>query len=352
MKLGKRAAFALAAGSFCLLYTIFAIKPLETEYQFNPEWKIDVANPSTTKLSDDEEILPFKLGQSMGYFTTDGKVAAFVSFPYKASITEGAYVSYTANNSNATVYSPDGKELYRLKIEGFPHLTENKTFVFQPGGTSFVMCDEKGNAKWNYAGISPVSAFNTSENAVAAGFADGTICEFDLEGNLLNKFAPTGSNYPGIHGIDVSDDGKYLAVISGMDKQRFLLCYVDGHNSKIVHHSYMDSSDPLQKIVKFSKDNSTILYNHGPHISILDVASRKQADIDIKGHAIRIIEDKNNFFVLSKMKNTYSVYIIEKFATLTGSFSFEAQNAFIEAKDGKLYVGRDTHISCIKITRE
>lgn len=352
MKVSKKSAFAIVAISFCLLYIVFAIKPIDKEYQLNPEWKIDVANPQITTNPISEKKLYFKLGQSMGYFTPDGEVTRFISFPYKASINESGYVSYSENNSNATVFSPDGKELCTLKQSGFPYLSKNKIFIFQPGGTSFLMCDNEGNTKWNYSGISPISAFNTSENAVAAGFADGTICEFDLDGKLINKFAPTGSNYQGIYGIAVSNDGKLIAAISGMDRQRFLVFSIEGRNSKIIYHSYIDDEIPLQEVVYFSNDNKNVLYNHGRHISIFDIPSKKEVDIYINGHVLKIIENEKNFFVLSKNKDIFSVHIIEKFATLTGSFSFKAKHAFIETLDDNLYVGRDTQISCIKITKD
>ena len=76
---------------FCISYIVLAIKPLGTEHQFSPEWKIDVTNPSTVKPEEDSKLLPFKLGQTLGYFTPDGKVITFVSFPMKASISSKFY---------------------------------------------------------------------------------------------------------------------------------------------------------------------------------------------------------------------------------------------------------------------
>ena len=78
--------YIIFAAIFCVVYILFAIRPLGKEYQFEPEWKIDVTNPTISENSENEPLLPFKLGQSMGYFTPSGKVVNFVTFPQKSSI--------------------------------------------------------------------------------------------------------------------------------------------------------------------------------------------------------------------------------------------------------------------------
>ncbi|MBO5692026.1 MAG: hypothetical protein J6R96_09240 [Spirochaetaceae bacterium] len=56
--------------------------------------------------------------------------------------------------------------------------------------------------------------------------------------------------------------------------------------------------------------------------------------------------------VLTKDSGRYNIYLIENNGTLIGSFGFKAQAAFITVTDGNLYVGRDTQISKIDLTKE
>jgi len=58
------------------------------------------------------------------------------------------------------------------------------------------------------------------------------------------------------------------------------------------------------------------------------------------------------YFLLGKNKNEYTVYIIEKTNILTGSFSFEAESAFIKTNNNNLFVGKDATISKIVISKE
>jgi len=56
-------------------------------------------------------------------------------------------------------------------------------------------------------------------------------------------------------------------------------------------------------------------------------------------------------FVLTKDDTRYTVYAIEKFDTMNGSFSFEAQSAFIRTDGENLFVGKDSTISRMTIIK-
>jgi len=341
--------YIIFAAIFCVVYILFAIRPLGKEYQFEPEWKIDVTNPTISENSENEPLLPFKLGQSMGYFTPSGKVVNFVTFPQKSSISKFGYTFYNFNNSAATFYSPDGKKLFSSTQSGFPMIDDDRIFTFLPGGSSFSMCDKNGKTKWEYSGAVPITAFDSSKAGVAVGFADGNICQFEMNGNLTQRFAPGGSEIPVILGIALSSDGKYVASVCGQNKQRFVLAQKDTAQTKIIAHEFLDSKSTNQMLVKFSSDDKTVYFNSGNVLGIVDVKTGRKRHLKIEGQAISIQESEKYFFVLTKNGKKYTVYTVEPFATFIGRFSFEASAAFIQVYENKLYVGKNSTISCIEI---
>ena len=74
----------------------------------------------------------------------------------------------------------------------------------------------------------------------------------------------------------------------------------------------------------------------------------------IKGNVLSLIElpDTNLIFVLTNEKATYRVYMLENYNMLIGSFSFEAEYAFIRVFENALYIGKDTSISKLAISRK
>ena len=94
--------FVLTGLIFCVVYILVAVKPLGKEIQFVPEWKIDVTNPSIAKDAESEALLPFKLGQTLGYFTPEGEVTNFITFPQN----DGHFFSKTIARKSYPLITP------------------------------------------------------------------------------------------------------------------------------------------------------------------------------------------------------------------------------------------------------
>ncbi len=354
MKTKKLSFYIFLAAAFCVIYTIFAIRPLNSEYQFSPEWKIDVSNPieKDTALAGSARLLHFKLGQSMGYFTPGGKPVHYITYPYKASISDFYYTAYSADNETAAIFSPDGTQAGIIKEAGFVKIYGKKIFVFLPGGNSFAQYAPDGEKLWDYGGPAPITAFSSTDIGTAAGFADGTVCVFAPDGTLVIRFSPGGSDIPVILGLALSPDGKHVAGVSGQNRQRFVLARIENAKAKIVMHEFLDKYDAEQKMVAFSADGKTVYYGAKNMLGVADVEKGVSAHLKIDGQAISVQETDQCAFVLTKSAGTYTVYAVEKFATLLGRFAFTADTAFIETDGSKLYVGRNAAVSCIGITKK
>ena len=82
MKIKKQLSFYITiAVILSILYIIFSIQPIGKEFQFTPEWKIDVSKPTIKENKNNSSVNYFKLSQTAGYFTSDGEVTNFITFP-------------------------------------------------------------------------------------------------------------------------------------------------------------------------------------------------------------------------------------------------------------------------------
>lgn len=352
MKEKKSIAFALFFGiSFCIVYLMLAARPLSDEYQFIPKWKLETSAQSLTGVPHDSDMLYFKLGQTLGYFTTDGKLASIETFPFKASISQHYYASYSADSSSVVFFTPDGNAAGTINESGFPFFDDSRIFVFLPGGSSFVQCTATGERAWTYEGTATITAFNSSAGGCVAGFSDGTVRAFSSDGMLTQEFSPGGSDYPVILGAAISSDGTMIATVSGQNQQRFVLTKKDSFQSKAVFHEFTTQRDVHQRLVQFSKDDSLVWYNFAGGLGIVHTQSGKHAKLALSGQAILLQETDDLVFVLTKDNATYTVFVIEKFCTLLGSFSFDATTAFIRTDGDNLFVGKDATISHIEISK-
>lgn len=338
---------------FTVLYLFLAPKPLGKEYQFNPVWKINTLSQVVTNPDPAKTKMYFRLGHSLGYFNEDGQITLYKQFQDNVSISNKHFALYSPEAQNTPFYDSEGNQAGMIETAGFPYFVDDQIFVFLPGGSSFAKCDSTGKIFWQYEGTLPITAFSAKQAYIAVGFVDGTIKIFDtVDGSCVINFAPGGSDYPVILGVDISDDGQYIASISGHEKQRFVLAHREENQPKIIHHAFVKEGMPYRTLVHFTKDGQQVFYNYQNHIGVYDLISGKENHIPIKSKILSVEETENLIFLLGHEKEEYTVYMVEKTNQLEGSFTFKADTAFIQTDGETLFVGKDNTISRISITRE
>ena len=336
---------------FIVLYIILAAKPLAKEYSFTPVWKID----TTAKTQEDSAAtaIPFKLNQTAGYFSEDGKLLYAKPYPSKAAVSESFYSLYNTSGSEIPIYKKNGELYAKIQASGFPFFENDNLFVFLAGGSSFAKYSTEGKQQWLYEGIFPITAFKSTKKYTAVGFADGKIKLFDNQtGSVIMTYEPAGSNYPIVIGIAVSNDGQYIASVSGQEEQRFVIAKNENSKSKIIYHEFLESDLTRRTQVYFSQDGKRVLFDSGNKLGIYDFEKDKPYYVNINKQIISVEESENLIFLLGKAQNEYTVYLIEKTNVLEGSFTFNANNAFIKTYNEALYVGKDSTISKIAIERD
>lgn len=335
-----------------IIYIILAVKPLNKEYSFTPVWKISTANPVINN-SETKQKSAFHLGQTLGYFDEDGNISLYKTFPSKVSISDSYFAVYDSEAKNTDFYNTDGTKAGVIEASGFPYFKDNLIYVFLPGGCSFSKCSDTGKILWTFEGTFPITAFAAKENYTAVGLSNGTIKVLNNENGATEiDFAPGGSDYPVILGLDISEDGQYIASISGHNHQRFVLSHREENQQKIVYHKFFDHDSPYRTIIHFSKDGKRVFYNFYRGLGIYDLETKAEQTLSIKDKLISIEETDDLTLLLGKEKNTYTVSVIDNTNTLEGAFSFTADSAFLHAADNNIYLGKDNSISKIQVTRE
>ena len=343
-----------------ILYIILASRPLSPEIQFLPVWTIDLEAYTKGEVEqatpeDFSQAVSFKLGQNLGYFTPDGKILQYLTFPFKATISNNSYALYGTSSEEISINAPAGTEIGSIKVTGFPYFTDDRKFIFLPGGSAFSKLSGSGEVEWTYEGFSPITAFSSSLTGIVAGFADGSVIAFNNDGTIMQQYQPGGSNYEVILGAAISESSKYIATLSGQDGQRFVISKKTeapyGSHTSIVFYKSMGEELNHQVLIKFSRDEKKVFYSNANGIGIVNCRTFKNTEIPIRGRILSILESGSGheIFVLSKNDSTYTVSTIESFDAFAGSFSFEAESACIAVSGNSLFVGRDGKISRIDI---
>ncbi|MBQ6056083.1 MAG: hypothetical protein IJL34_00265 [Treponema sp.] len=348
----KKTNIAIPLGiTLSVLYIILAARPLSKEAHFISKWTVD-ANRISANADDaaDKNKIPFRIGQTAGYFTEDGIISNVFTFPYKVSISPSAYAVYGSNGKPIKFNNPDGSQAGQIELEGFPFFQQDRKYLMLPGGNAFSALNNDGTVNWSFENYAPITAFSSSESGVIAGYADGTVITFDQSGTILDKYSPGGSRYQVILGAAISKDANYYATVSGQDEQRFVLVSRRNGTGTIIFHEFLKTSTNRQVPVVFSEDSNRCFFAYKDGLGVVDINKLKITHIKIKGAilSIQLSDDSDTVFILSKADGRYTVSVLEKYSVYTGSFSFKADHAFINVHSNRLFVGKDSSISCME----
>ena len=342
-----------------IIYAFIAFRLTKSEIQFLTKWTFSL--DETTLPSESEQLVSFRLGNTLGYFSPAGNFAYKYEIPLlktgkfaNASISSDYWTIFDNENPNFTICKPDGSKLVTISAQGNPFLQENRLFLFTKGGSSFIHYDLQGKELWRSEGYVPIISFSSSAEGTVVGYADGEIRCLTNSGDLAFSMYPGGSSYPVVLGVDISDSGEYVACVSGIDAQRFVLIRRNGNQQKVVFHEYLDGNVKENVNVYFTQDSNYVYYNFENSLGIVDCKKLTSKHLSVKGKVLKISEipSENVAFVLSKQGEDCTITIIEGMSNILGTYEYKANNTFISAQDDKLFIGADDKISCIQVVKQ
>lgn len=352
-KNNTKAKLAILIGVFCLLYIIFSFRPLGEELHLTPDWTIAIDRDGAAPDSAGD-LVPFKLGQAIGYFSEDGKIASCIPYSFNAAISSSYYAVYNSDNARTVVKSPDGTPLVTLDAPGFPYFSDDRIYVFFPNGSSVSKFSASGEEEWGYEDYAPITAFASSGGGTVIGFADGQLVSLTEKGDIDQQYYPGGSEFSAIYGAAISGDGKLVACISGLKTQRFIVSRREsGEHPKVIFHEYLPEDSNTLRLVKFNKAADMVFYNYKGGLGVADLNSARSAHIPVPGSIVQIeeTEDFGLMFVLSRNGDQYTVTVLEPFDQVLSTTSFKAAHSFMQVRGSHVFIGRDNKISRLTVSR-
>ncbi len=348
----------LLAGTifFLLVYLLLAAVPLGQDFYFEPSWvRILPDNqeeqiPAAQSLQE-TEAEPFILGTSFGYFTGDGTLLFTGSTDNRIAISPIGWALYPHNATETTItLAVDGTRI-TIPEPGYVHLQHDRIYLFHPGGNRVSHYSSDGARLWTRANSAPITAFNTSRSGAVIGYADGNLSAVDSDGSLLSSFNPGGSDHEIILGAAISDDGSFIACVSGIERQRFIVARRMGNQYRIVFHSYLDGNLRRGAYVSFEKSGRHIFFETSSGLGVFDSVTMKSRSIPVRGRIIATGGGQENSFftVLTRNGNRFTLSALEHPDHLVARTEFTGRHAFLRQHGSTLFLGVDNRIARIDI---
>ena len=357
----KRKYWLVLALVFFIVYFFVAARPITEETILVPMWvtSLDSNNPislSDAPQGDARSLLPFHIGSRYGFVGNDGRFSINQIAEGYISISERFWAEYMANPPYIRIMNPqDELVLYLENPRGYPLFLDGRIFIVGNEQNSLTAIGLNGQELWHHDFRAPILVIDAAGGHVLAGTLDGAIELLDVHGRpVITPFEPGGSRLQVIKGVAISSDASRLAVISGIDDQRFLLLEQAGDIFRVVHHEFLGSGFRRAVHITFADNDRKVVFEREGGVGIFDLVSRTSLKLPLEGE-IRILDNSGEdpyFFVITSQGENQKRFVTIRYpGVIIIDAPFQSDTAFFARRGRMLYLGSDAAMASFELGR-
>lgn len=367
----RKKIFAAAAAAFAL-YGALAARPVPQETVLAPRWLGSLESGLPTILGerrhppagDSLGPLPFEIGDRFGYVGMDGAFLLNRAKTGRVSISPGRWAEFGAQPESVEIRGPSGELVAAISDPGgYPFFLDGRYFVMGSGQSSVTEFDASGAALWTFDFPSQVIVADAAAGLFLAGLLDGAAVLVDGQGRQAFSFEPGGSRFSIVLGAAISGDGSRLAVVSGIDSQRFLALERLGAGPggaidfRVVYHEFLGEGFRRPVHVSFVDGGRRAVFEREGGIGIYDAGSRSTRSLRIDGE-LRAIDGYGGqgllFAVFDRgggAKDFVGMRISGRRPGVAMLAPFRSGSAFVGRMGSRLVVGGDRALAAFDLER-
>jgi hypothetical protein len=354
--------FGLAA---FVIYIFIAPRSIPVETVLAPRWITSLESNypvifGDTSAYNNNLLLPFTLGNRFGYLADDGKFTINQIVDGYVSMSENLWAEYEALPSSIKIMNPRNEEIFVIEDpKGYPLFLDNRGFIVGSEQNSITALSQAGEELWTHDFPAPLTCVDAAGGYLLAGTLDGVVELLDFKGSLVfTPFEPGGSRLAVILGCAISRDASRLAIISGVEQQRFLLLErsgTEGSDSyKVVYHEFLSDGFRRPVFVRFINDDAQIVFEREEGLGIFTIGSRASAKVNLEGEITALDDSGENgflFLITSQGQNEKRFIAIRHPGLIVNETPFKSKNAFLARKRDRIYLGGDLLMASFELEK-
>ena len=344
-----------------LVYILLAARPIPKETILVSRWLSSLESSFPVSLgkndTDSSLIIPFQLGNRFGYLGDDGRfLVNRIQKEGYLSFSDEYWSEYDTLPSSVEVFDPENHLLLTIEDPpGYPLFLDKRLFLIGPEQNSISALNRSGDIIWTFDFPAPLTCIDAAAGYVAAGTLDGSVELLNSSGRqVFPSFEPGGSRLSVILGCAISRDGTRLALISGIDDQRFLLLEQSGESYRIVYHEFLSEGFRRAVHIRFIDNDNRVAYEREGGIGIYDISSRSSVFLPLEGEITTLDEgdDKYLFIISSQGEKRKKLVGIRLPGEIIMEAPFRSETAFLSRRNSRIYLGGDTSLASFELGKK
>jgi len=251
-------------------------------------------------------------GSTTGYLNS--KHELFTLFRAERMAADRHWIAVSVDDG-LSLMEPDGRLISRIQDSGYPISRNGQLFLYRNDfGILSKINPQNGRYLWSTEYISAITVLDAIPGKTLVGLLDGRIELIDDSGNVLLTYRPGGSRVEAVYGVALSDDGSKIALISGLDPQRFVLLEERKNGYRPVAHH--DTETDFRRLVSidFIRHDGQVLYENNGFINSVNLNGYGIHPLKLSGRLINVIDNpvNNTLLLFSKDDGKDSMKILTR----------------------------------------
>jgi hypothetical protein len=293
-----------------------------------------------------DSLQSFILGGHFGYIDRDGNFAVNQIKKANVSLSGELWAEYEAQPERITIYSSSDEVFTVIEDpRGYPFFLDGRIFLINSEQNAISEIDPSGAVSWTYEFASPLTCVDSASGLLIAGSLDGIVGVLDNRGRQVFSFEPGGSRYSAILGCAISRDGSRIAIISGVDAQRFLVLERFGTNTgdyKVVYHEFLDDGFRRPVYISFIEMDRWVIFERTGGLGLYEISSRNVTRVELNGEVSAVDNSGGQgmvFVVISRLEDQKELIGIRLPGRVIIESPFKTDEVFLGRIDSRLIVG-------------
>jgi hypothetical protein len=356
----KKVFFFSAGALLFLLYILVAAQPIPPETVLVNNWLKDLESDFNVeeKSSGGSFIVPFALGGRFGYAGAGGELVLNKTREKYISISEKYWAEYDPAPEELVIQKmPENGEIRIRPAAGYPVFLDGRIFIISKDQCSLSELDGEGKPLWDYDFGAPLTSFDAAGGYVLAGTLDGMVELLDSQGKtVFPSYAPS-ARITVILGCRISSDGSKLALVAGIDQQRFIFLERYGDSDyRVTYHEFLKGQAFRREVyMAFINDGATVVFEQEEGLGIFDVKTRTRTTLPLDG-AIQAMDDTGEdgllFLVTAGRSGSRKRLIaLDLPGKVLVNVPFTSENTFLARRGKEIFIGGGMILASFSLDR-
>lgn len=277
-----------------------------------PDSLLSLDKPQTTVTPSPGQTLAIHNGQRTGFISMDHELISLYTSDKMA--VDDRWLAISGPNG-LEIHEPDGRLISRINNTAFPVTRNGNLFLYQDEfGILSKIDPANGRTLWEKEYISPLTVLDGRAGRTLVGLLDGRAQLIDDSGTVILEYRPGGSRVEAIYGGTLSSDGTKIALISGLDPQRFILLEERKNGFRPVAHHNTETDFRRWVPMGFVRDNQQVLYESGDFVAAVEMNGYEIHSLEHSGRLSGWLDNtiSETLILLGKDKGEVSIKMLSR----------------------------------------